>query len=527
MAVNLLLRYFHTLRHLKLEQIVWQVIYRLKKSPVLGEQTLPNVVTPLANPVLLPFLHEKASWLGNQSFTFLNLQHDFDSTINWDEDGYGKLWTYKLNYFEFLHQDGITKNEGLSLINDFIGKSSQLKTGLEPYPISLRGINWIKFLIKHSIKDNRIQESLFAQYMLLNKRLEFHLLGNHLLENAFSLLFAGIYFQEKKFVDTAVKLLRRELNEQILDDGAHFELSPMYHCILLQRVLDGINLLQSNEHLIPDIEQLLREIAFAMTNWLHAIRFSTGDLPMVNDAVHCEYPNPDKLIDYAANLGIQAKPSVLGDSGYRLLKTGLFECFADVGQIGPSYIPGHAHADSLQTLLYIDGKPILVDPAVSTYQKNSLRDEERGTWKHNTVTVNETNSSDVWGGFRVGKRAKTTILKDEPNWVIAAQDGYSKLNTEHQREWVIDDEKIVIRDSINSKTSVNSVASFHFHPDIQPEMQSQNSVQAGGIYFEFNNSTTLKIEDYAYNNGFNQHQTAAVVRVPFIDKLETSINIVT
>jgi uncharacterized heparinase superfamily protein len=90
----------------------------------------------------------------------------------------------------------------------------------------------------------------------------------------------------------------------------------------------------------------------------------------------------------------------------------------------------------------------------------------------------------------------------------------------------IDDEKLVIRDSIISKTSVNSVASFHFHPDIQPELKSQNSVQAGGIYFEFNNSTTLKIEDYSYNNGFNQHQTAAVVRVSFIDKLETSINIV-
>jgi uncharacterized heparinase superfamily protein len=185
----------------------------------------------------------------------------------------------------------------------------------------------------------------------------------------------------------------------------------MYHCILLQRVLDCINLLQSNEHLIPDIEQLLREKAFTMTNWLKAIRFSNGDLPMVNDAVHCEYPDPDKLIDYAANLGIQAKPSALSDSGYRLLKTGLFECFADVGQIGPSYIPGHAHADSLQTLLYIDGKPILVDPAVSTYQKNSLRDEERGTWKHNTVTVNETNSSDVWGGFRVGKRQQQPFEK--------------------------------------------------------------------------------------------------------------------
>ena len=32
--------------------------------------------------------------------------------------------------------------------------------------------------------------------------------------------------------------LLKELDRQILDDGAHFELSPMYHCIILSKILD-------------------------------------------------------------------------------------------------------------------------------------------------------------------------------------------------------------------------------------------------------------------------------------------------
>jgi len=38
------------------------------------------------------------------------------------------------------------------------------------------------------------------------------------------------------------RLLARELREQILPDGGHFERSPMYHAILLKDVLDLLHL---------------------------------------------------------------------------------------------------------------------------------------------------------------------------------------------------------------------------------------------------------------------------------------------
>jgi len=75
--------------------------------------------------------------------------------------------------------------------------------------------------------------------------LEFHLLGNHLLANAKALVFAGCFFSGDEadgWLRTGLDLLEAEFAEQILDDGAHFELSPMYHAVILEDVLDLIQL---------------------------------------------------------------------------------------------------------------------------------------------------------------------------------------------------------------------------------------------------------------------------------------------
>ena len=90
-----------------------------------------------------------------------------------------------------------------------------------------------------------IRASLYAQYMRLLDNIEYHLMGNHLLENGFSLLFGGVYFGDARFCRKAEEILREELAEQILPDGGHYERSPMYHQIILGRVLDCINLLKS------------------------------------------------------------------------------------------------------------------------------------------------------------------------------------------------------------------------------------------------------------------------------------------
>ena len=272
------------------------------------------------------------------SFTFLNISHDFSDQIDWNYDGYGKLWTYNLNYFDFLNQKEMSNEIGVSIINDYIKNDKVLKEGKEVYPISLRGIN-CKVSSENKVKDSRIDKKLFQNYYTLLKNLEYHLLGNHLLENAFSLLFGAYYFQDAKLYAKSKKLLISELDEQILNDGAHFELSPMYHQIILSRLLDSINLIKlNNEWKKDDLLLFLETKASLMVSWLKNITYSNGQIPMVNDATYDIAPQSNKLFSYAKDIGITNHKSFVR-FWYRKIITNNYELLIDVGNIGPDYQP--------------------------------------------------------------------------------------------------------------------------------------------------------------------------------------------
>ena len=236
----------NTLIHLRVIQIYYRFYYFLRNRFFgynLKKRTINNF-----NPIVWEnrIDYDNSYFKNENSFTFLNISHSFSDRINWNFNQFGKLWTYNLNYFDFLNQENISKEIGLQLIQDFIKNDALLKDGKEPYPISLRGVNWVKFLSKNTIKDSKINKILYQHYFILLKNLEYHLLGNHLLENAFSLLFGAYYFQDEELYNKSMNLLISELNEQVLKDGAHFELSPMYHQIILCRLLDCVQLIKLN-----------------------------------------------------------------------------------------------------------------------------------------------------------------------------------------------------------------------------------------------------------------------------------------
>ena len=480
-------RYYHTLKYLKPIQIRYQIRYRLwdRFFPV---EIAEDKKTPNFQEVSLsPFPEQFEHYLGNHQLSLLNQKHTFDRSIDWNYSGYGKLWTYHLNYFDYLHQHGMTWVTGNELMDDFLADILHLKDGMEPYPISLRTINWIKFLAVHQSFPQEIINSIYAQFQVLTKKLEYHLLGNHLLENGFSLLFGSVFFQDDKLTQLAKKILTIELEEQILDDGAHFELSPMYHIILLQRALDGYNLLINNDHDLNEIQKLLEQKIQKMVNWLNTVMFRNGDIPMFNDSTYRQALDPYTVLQYAEQLGFTPEKVELSQSGYREFETGDFEIVADVGGVGPSYQPGHAHCDMLSFILYYKGKPIIVDRGVSTYEKNSLREIERGTSSHNTVMINGKEQSDVWGGFRVGRRAIPKIKKDRDNVLSASHTGYDHIGCNHSRKWTIEDNHLQIEDWVEGEIK-RAEAFFHFHPNVKVQ-------QTGNGTFRIEN-LILKIEGF-------------------------------
>jgi len=251
------------------------------------------------------------------------------------------------------------------------------KDGKEPYPTSLRIMNWVKYLSEKEIDDARLNKVLRKDLSRLLDNLEYHLLANHLLENAFALLFGAYYFKNEKIYNRAKSLLSQQLDEQIMEDGAHYERSPMYHQIILYRVLDCLQLAERNDWKSGTLTSLLQRTASRMLGWLEQITFSDGSIPLVNDAATGIAPSSEQLFEYARQLKVKHQSAPLRESGYRVFRTEQFEMIADVGDLSPNYQPGHAHADSLQFLLNIGGSPYIVDSGTATYEENERRVYER------------------------------------------------------------------------------------------------------------------------------------------------------
>src|SRR5262249_13815017 len=145
-----------------------------------------------------------------------------------------KLWRYNLHYFDDLNAyDAAQRQEWhCSLLSQWVCENTPgFGTGWEPYPTSLRMVNWIKWVLTGNRLPAECIQSLAVQARWLSQRLEIHLLGNHLLANAKALLFAGIFFdgaEADEWLVRGLRILEREVAEQVLPDGGHIERSPMY-----------------------------------------------------------------------------------------------------------------------------------------------------------------------------------------------------------------------------------------------------------------------------------------------------------
>lgn len=514
--MNKLLLVINTVKFLKPIQIYSRLYYtartKFRKAVGRAYPYRKESITVILN--LQKSIHITDCCFADKEFKFLNLSKKFHDHIDWNYPQYGKLWTYNLNYFDFLSQEYNVQH--LEIVKEFILNIDQVKDGMEPFPISLRGINWIKFLSYNNIRDQEIDDALYAQYYILLDNIEYHLLGNHLLENAFSLLYGAYYFQDDLLYEKSKKILYAELNEQILNDGAHFELSPMYHQIMLFRVLDCINLVKNNHWKNQDILEFLVDKAEVMLGWLENISYQDGTIPLLNDSANGIAPTTQELYDYAERLHVSTKALTLNESGYRKFLMDNYEMVMDVGHIGAAYIPGHVHSDTFSfELRRGDGQPFIVDTGLSTYESNKRRTLERSTTSHNTVEINGKSQSEVWGGFRVANRAQITYLKESKNSIEATHDGYQKgMNILHTRKCSFEQSKIIIEDSLTQEA--NAIARFHFHPNIEES----------DIMNVFNLDThSFKISRYHYAPEFNKEIDAYVLEVAFSQSLKVEISL--
>ena len=489
--------YFHTLRHLRWQQVAGRVWMRVVR-PVPDVRAAPPQREP--RPQWRAPLTRLPSLLGPAEVRLLNDVRTLDSTTAWQQASAEKLWMYNLHYFDDLNASGADARQAWhdALMRRWVAENPPADgVGWEPYPLSLRVVNWIRWAMRGNALAPQVVHSLGVQARYLERRLEYHLLGNHLLSNAKALVFAGSFFageEAERWLNAGARIVREQLAEQILADGGQFERSPMYHALALEDVLDLLHLAQGAGASWPApaaaLAPRLEGAAMRMVKWLATMCHPDGEIALFNDAATGVAPAPRRLFAYAATLGLAAPAEPrdgithLVDSGYLRVQRDDVVTFVDAGPIGPDYLPGHAHADTLSFELSVGARRVVVDSGTSRYGEGTERLRQRGTAAHNTVEVDGQDSSEVWAGFRVARRARIVSLEvdERPgHWSIrASHDGYRRLRGRvlHERRWHFAERALRIDDTLAGECE-SATARLRLHPSITLRQAGARTAELG------------------------------------------------
>ncbi len=434
--------------------------------------------------------------MGIDAYRFGNKTLPVRNSSDWHRDDVDALWLYNLHYFDDL--DAVDSDERLDLQSEWIEKWIEsnpmgVGRGWDPYPTSLRIVNWVRWSLRGGRWSNEACASLALQARWLEGRLETHLLGNHLWSNAKALVFAGTFFQgaeAERWLSKGLNLLEAELAEQCLADGGHFERSPMYHGLLLEDVLDLFQLSQLQPRLFPpNWPNVLTETATRMFTWFVDMVHPDGEISFFNDATKGVCAPLASLRKYGGALKMpfaawfaESPPRLrhFASSGFVRMESAAATVLADVGSVGPDYLPGHAHAGTLSFELSVDSSRVVVNGGVSLYGESAERQRQRGSRSHSTLVVDGADSSEVWAGFRVARRARVVSaeIEDAPGKLRfrAAHDGYQRLRGSpiHRRTWTLDDSALVVEDQIIGYGWHHLEILFHLAPGWFAERVSES-----------------------------------------------------
>ena len=330
--------------------------------------------------------------------------------MRWQAEHLPLLWQFNLHYFHYLYL--LSREEQTTLCLDW-ARRNRVGRGAawHPYPTSLRIVNWCKA----NFDDDELLRSLYRQAAYLYRNLESHHPGNHLLENARALIFAGRLFDGQgeagRWVKRGLEIYRRETPAQVLADGGYFERSMMYHALVLEGLLDVLNLLPEGEA----GKELFTGAAKRMSDFLVSVTHPDGELALFNDSTQEIAPPAASLADYAQRLLKYSpqKQNSFAETGYFIHDGNGFYLIIDGGPLGPDFLPAHAHADIFSYELSVGGKQIIVDAGVFDYAAGEMRQYVRGTSAHNTVCIDGRDQAEMWGSFRVARRYRPEAVKFE------------------------------------------------------------------------------------------------------------------
>lgn len=412
--------------------------------------------------------------LARNEFFLINERHKVDLSC-WNVPEASHLWNFNLHYFEFciplaaryaLGGDREDLDQFKRVVLTWIATCKYpLGDAWHPYTISLRLVNWLicidlfgDALAEDSIFMETVFESMYHQYRHLLVNQEKHLLANHFFENLKTIIICALMFGEDGVLSSVEREYIKQLDEQILPDGVHYERSMMYHKLILEGLLRVELAYRSVGKSAP---KKVATKSKQMLDAMASIERGMGKTPFFNDAAdgvakECE-PNIHacrNIYGYEPDCTKTAFP----DSGFYKLYDDTAALVFFAGKPGPPYMLGHAHCDLLSFELSIAGEPTIVNSGTYAYQ-SELRPYFRSTAAHNTATVDGDEQMECWAEHRVARGVREVRVERATECCITASFRNYKGHL-HRRTVILSDGSLSVEDRTD-REDISLVQCFH------------------------------------------------------------------
>jgi uncharacterized heparinase superfamily protein len=392
---------------------------------------------------LFPPRPELVAWDGGlPQLQLVGVSHPWSAPYVWHPTGWprGRLETLVLHSMEYL--EGLDDASFAATVRSWIETDSGREAGAwrdawNSWTLATRSVVWMQELARRGSRlglDLRLAmaRSLDAQLRFLERNLEHDLGGNHLIRDLLALAWAARFFRgpdAARWGRTAERLLERELDEQVLADGMHFERSPAYHAVVLADLLACASVLSDGP-----VRARLFEALGRMSQVLSDLTHPDGQVSLFNDGgLHMARPSQTILDGYRRVSGLEVTPRAaidLPDAGYFGRRDGTDYLLVDCGAVAPDHLPAHGHGDVLSFEWDLSGRRLVVDAGVFEYH-GPWRPYSRSTVSHNTVTVDDADQCEFWSAFRIGRRPRLVRaerrFEGEGLTLDGSHDGYARL----------------------------------------------------------------------------------------------------
>jgi hypothetical protein len=405
--------------------------------------------------------------------------------------------------------------------------------------VGIRAANWAIALDLINGCDVLPEEQLFEAYSALfdhgnfiraNLENTYESTSNHYLSNVVGLHFIGAFFQDlptgKEWIDFSARSVQKEIDVQVLPDGADFESSVPYHRLVIELFLGSYRL---SQHLGQPFSAHFAKRLGEMVDYLCGVLLPNGEMPIFGDADdgrlmiatdYCDWNRKDpRHLLAPASLA-------LANNDWRLLSPdwGKWEAIwwgFDISSFTPGgALPGdrvklypqagaaisrtsngryflatnsivgtvgfgnHKHNEQLSFELHDEFVPLIVDPGSWVYTSDfEGRNLHRSTAYHNTIMIDgvEQNEFNPEWLFRMFEKAHPEHLKFEQSGDTVIYEGLHRGYETQLEEKVLHTRRfehdrasgaLAIADMLTGTGTHKLMWSFHVHPAVTPELDA-------------------------------------------------------